>query len=336
MRIGINGFGRMGRLALRAFFEEMQNYTNLEIVAVNTRSGDIESNAHLLQYDSTHGKFNVGLAPRDNILHMNNIPVHFFNESNPQNIPWTKLGVDLVFECTGKFKEKDDALKHVWAGAKKVLISSPSPDADIMVVYGVNHSEITSKMQVISNASCTTNCLGPIALALHNSVGVEKGFMTTIHSFTTDQNILDNNHNDWRRSRTATTSMIPTMTGAARSIGTIIPELDGKIDGTSIRVPTPNVSLIDFSFVSKKLTTVDEINNKMIEARNTYLCNIIDVVNEPLVSIDFNHNPHSAIFDLTQTQVIDGNLCRVLAWYDNEWAFSMRMLDIASYIDKLN
>tara|TARA_B110000438_G_scaffold256940_1_gene264734 strand:- start:205 stop:1209 length:1005 start_codon:yes stop_codon:yes gene_type:complete len=325
MRVAINGFGRIGRLVLRAFLE--QNIKNVEIVAIN-QLGPISSSHHLLQFDSTHGKLPVDVSINKSGLKYKNKNILLYSEKNPKNLPWKKLRVDVVLECSGVFTSKEKSQAHIIAGAKKVLISAPASGVDATIVQGVNNQILNKKHTIVSNGSCTTNCLAPVAMVLDNVIGIDSGFMTTIHSFTGDQNTLDQTHSDLRRARTASSSMVPTSTGAAKALSLVLPKLKGKLDGTAIRVPTPNVSLIDLTFVSKKKTSIENINKAMINAsRSKKLKGILTVNNLPLVSIDFNHNPSSSVFDLTQTQVVNNKFCRILSWYDNEWGFSNRMLD---------
>ena len=326
VRVGINGFGRIGRLALRALIESGR--TDVEVVGINDL-GSVEMNAHLLKYDSVHGTLNTDVKVDGDTIDVGTGPIKVSQERDPTKLPWGELGVDIAYECTGIFASRDKAATHLAAGAKKVLISAPAGDADKMVVYGVNHDQLTAEHTVVSNASCTTNCLAPVADVLHKAVGIEKGFMTTIHSFTGDQRTVDTLHSDPRRARAASVSMIPTSTGAAKAVGVVLPELLGKIDGTSIRVPTPNVSVIDLTFTASRDTTAEEINAAMKEASDGRLKGVLEYVTEALVSVDFNHNPHSSSFDSTQTQVIEGNFVRVLSWYDNEWGFSNRLSDTA-------
>ena len=326
VRVGINGFGRIGRLALRALIESGR--TDVEVVGINDL-GSVEMNAHLLKYDSVHGTLNTDVKIDGDTIDVGTGPIKVTQERDPTKLPWGELGVDIAYECTGIFASRDKAATHLAAGAKKVLISAPAGDADKMVVYGVNHDQLTAEHTVVSNASCTTNCLAPVADVLHKAVGIEKGFMTTIHSFTGDQRTVDTLHSDPRRARAASVSMIPTSTGAAKAVGVVLPELLGKIDGTSIRVPTPNVSVIDLTFTASRDTTAEEINAAMKEASDGRLKGVLEYVTEALVSVDFNHNPHSSSFDSTQTQVIEGNFVRVLSWYDNEWGFSNRLSDTA-------
>ena len=333
MRVAINGFGRIGKLVLRAFLEK--NYKDAEIVAIN-QLDSIESSHHLLNFDSTHGKLPLNIIKTKKGLRYKNKNILYYSEKDAKNLPWKKLKIDVVLECSGAYASKLKSQTHIDSGAKKVLISAPASNADATIVYGVNNNTLLKKHKIISNGSCTTNCLAPVAMILNDIVGIESGFMTTIHSFTSDQRTLDQSHADLRRARAASISMIPTSTGAAKALSLVLPKLKGKIDGTAIRVPTPNVSLIDLTFVSKKNTTVDFINKEMIKASKTKkLKNILTVNNLPLVSIDFNHNSSSSIFDLTQTQVINKKFCRILAWYDNEWGFSNRMIDTLLNIKKL-
>ena len=332
MRVAINGFGRIGKLVFRAFLE--RNLKNIDIVAIN-ELGSLESSFHLLKFDSTHGKLPVKISASKKGIKYKNKNINFYKEKNPINLPWKELKVDVVLECSGVFTSKESALAHIKAGAKKVIISAPASNVDATIVQGVNNKTLKKKDNIISNGSCTTNCLAPIAMILDKTLGINSGFMTTIHSFTGDQRTLDQAHNDLRRARTATTSMIPTSTGAAKALGLVLPQLKGKLDGTAIRVPTPNVSLIDFTFVSRKKTTINQINRSMITAsKSKNLKNILSTNNLPLVSIDFNHDSSSSIFDTTQTQVINEKFCRILSWYDNEWGFSNRMIDTLLDIKK--
>ncbi len=333
IKIGINGFGRIGRLVLRAVLENFRD--KIQVVAVNG-PGNIDAHIQLFKYDSTHGKLPFAVKKNDKGFSVENQNIIFLSERDPNNIPWGKLNVDVVLECTGKFKSKLQAGLHLKSGAKKVIISAPSKDCDLTVIYGVNNHLLEKKHNVISSGSCTTNCLAPLAKVLEDNFGIEYGFMTTIHSFTSDQRLLDKVHGDLRRARTASQSLIPTSTGAATAIGQVIPSLKGKLGGISIRVPTTNVSLIDLSFVSKKETNVDEINRIITAASNSKeLKGVLTINNEPLVSIDFNHDPSSSIFDTTQTNVIHKKFCKISAWYDNEWGFSNRMCDTAIQIGKL-
>ena len=332
MKIAINGFGRIGRLALRAIVESKRK--DIEVVAINDL-GTPDFNAHLLQYDSVHGQFPYKVKSSKTSINAGLGPIKIFSERNPEDLPWKKLDVDVVMECTGIFTDKAKASLHINAGAKRVLISAPSKDADITVVYGVNHQKIRKSHKVISNASCTTNCLAPVAMVLDKLCGINQGYMTTVHAFTGDQAILDTLHSDKRRARSASQSIIPTSTGAAKAVGLVLPQLAGKLDGTAVRVPTPNVSMIDLVFNAKKKVTVEEINKAMIKVSSGSLKGVLNTSDEPLVSIDYNHNPASSTFDLTQTEVIGGKLGRVLSWYDNEWGFANRMSDTASIIGKL-
>ncbi len=333
VRVAINGFGRIGRLTMRAAFEADRK--DLEVVAINDL-GPVEANTYLLKYDSVHGPFPGKVRASGNSgMVVGNRLVKVLSERDPGKLPWGDLGVDVVLECTGRFTKKEQAIKHIEAGAKRVLISAPATNVDLTVVYGVNHDKLTKKHTVVSNASCTTNCLAPVASVLHKVIGIERGYMTTIHAYTGDQRLVDTMHSDMRRSRAAAVSMIPTSTGAARAVSLVLPALKGKLDGTAIRVPTANVSMIDFTFTSKRKTTPQEINNAMVKASKGMMEGILAVTDEQLVSIDFNHNPASATFDLTQTQVIEERFCRILAWYDNEWGFSNRMCDTALRMGKL-
>ena len=324
IKIGINGFGRIGRLVLRAIIENY--HKKIEVVAINDL-GSIEANAHLIKYDSTHGILNHEIKTSKDGIIVNNQNIKVFAEKNPENIPWKDVGADIVLECTGIFLDKSSAQKHIKAGAKKVIISAPGKEVDFTIVQGVNSKELKKEHNVISNGSCTTNCLAPVAMVLEKTFGINYGYMTTIHSYTGDQKLLDTFHKDLRRARSTEGAMIPTSTGAAKAMSLVLPSLKGKLDGTAIRVPTPNVSLIDFTLVTEKDVTAESINEAMSKAANGELKGILDVNKKPLVSKDFNHNPHSSIFDLTQTQVIKGKFSRVLSWYDNEWGFSNRMCD---------
>jgi len=331
IRVAINGFGRIGRMVLRALCEK--NRKNIQIVAINDL-GSLASNAHLFKYDSVHGRFKGNIQITEDTIDVGLGPIRVTAEPNPEKLPWATLNVDLVMECSGRFTKKEDAGKHLTAGAKRVLISAPAEGADLTVVYGVNHTQIKPEHKILSNASCTTNCLAPVAFVLHKEIGIERGYMTTIHSYTGDQRLVDTLHTDMHRARAACMSMIPSSTGAAKAVGLVLPELKGKLDGTAIRVPTANVSVVDFKFVPKRITTKEEINQAILRAAQGPLKGVLAAINEPLVSIDFNHDPHSSSFDLAQTQVIDGQFCRVLSWYDNEWGFSNRMCDVASYIEQ--
>ena len=332
INVAISGFGRIGRLVLRSIIENKRK--DINIVAINDLA-PVETNAFLLSYDSIHGPLKEKVNIKNEKIIIGNKKILALKERDPKNLPWKKLKIDIVFECTGLFTSKDTASMHLKAGAKKVLVSAPCNDADKTIVYGVNHNTLTKKDIVVSNASCTTNCLAPVTKVLNDNFGIVHGYMTTIHAYTGDQKVLDTFHSDPRRARAAALSMIPTSTGAAKAVGLVMPELAGKLDGTAIRVPTPNVSLIDFKFVTKKKISAESINKAMIKAsKSKNLKNVLSVNSEPLVSTDFNHNPASSNFDLTQTQVIDGTFGRVLSWYDNEWGFSNRMCDIATYLHK--
>ncbi len=331
-KIAINGFGRIGRLVLRAIEETKRK--DLKVVAINDL-GSVDSNAHLFKYDSNHGKFSEEIKVSKNSFLIGSKQIKVFSERNPINLPWEKLKIDVLLECTGIFTKREDAIKHLSAGARKVLISAPASGEDLTVVFGVNHKKIKKNMKVISNASCTTNCLAPVAHVLNSSIGISYGYMTTIHAYTGDQNVQDSLHSDMRRARGAAQSMIPTSTGAAKAVGLVLPELKGKLDGTAIRVPTANVSLIDFKFMAKRNTSIDEIHQAIKKASKSTLKGILDTNNKPLVSCDFNHTSASSTFDLTQTQVMEKRFCRVLSWYDNEWGFSNRMLDTATIMGKL-
>jgi len=331
VRVAINGFGRIGRLALRALIESGRK--DVVVVGVNDL-GPVETNAHLLRYDSVHGLFPGEVKVEGDTMDVGQGPIKVTAERDPSKLPWKELGVEIVWECTGIFTAKEKAQVHLGAGASKVWVSAPSSGADATIVYGINHKVLTAAHKIVSNASCTTNCLVPVAYVLNKAIGIEKGYMTTIHSYTGDQPILDTLHKDLRRARAGAHSMIPTSTGAAKAVGLVLPELAGKLDGSSIRVPTPNVSVVDLKFIAKKATTKEEINAAISAAAKGELKGILAANDAPLVSIDFNHNPHSSIFDLTQTQVVEGNLCRVLSWYDNEWGFSNRMADTTLAMSK--
>ena len=333
MRVAINGFGRIGKLVFRAFLEK--NLKGVDIVAIN-ELGSLDSSLHLMQYDSIHGKLQIEIQKTKEGLKYKNKTIKFYSERDPTNLPWKELKVDVVLECSGIFASKEKASSHLSAGAKKVIISAPGSNVDATIVQGVNNNILTKKHSIISNGSCTTNCLAPVAMVLDKGVGISNGFMTTVHSYTGDQRTVDQTHSDLRRARGASISMIPTSTGAAKALSLVLPSLKGKLDGTAIRVPTPNVSLIDFTFTSKKKTTVKKINDLIVKASKTRnLKNILTTNSLPLVSVDFNHNPSSSIFDLTQTQVLNENFCRVLSWYDNEWGFSNRMIDTMNDLKKL-
>jgi glyceraldehyde 3-phosphate dehydrogenase len=333
VRVAINGFGRIGRNVLRAIAEANRN--DIEVVGINDL-GPVETNAHLLRFDSVHGRFPGTVTVKGDTISVGNGAIKVTAEKDPSKLPWKDLGVDIALECTGIFTAKDKASLHLTAGAKRVLVSAPADGADLTVVYGVNHDKLTKDHKVVSNASCTTNCLAPVAKVLNDAVGIDKGFMTTIHSYTGDQPTLDTMHKDLYRARAAALNMIPTSTGAAKAVGLVLPELNGKLDGTSIRVPTPNVSVIDLKIVAKNQTTKDEINAAVKKAAESNdLKGILGVTDQPNVSSDFNHDSRSSIFHLDQTKVMDGNLVRVLSWYDNEWGFSNRMADTAVAMGKL-
>ena len=333
IRVAINGFGRIGRLVLRAAIESGRK--DIEFVAINDL-GSTAANAHLLEYDTVHGILPGGVSAGDDWLDAGSGRIKVTAERDPANLPWKELGIDVALECTGIFTARDKAAVHLDAGAKRVLVSAPASGADLTVVYGVNHQQLTKDHKVVSNASCTTNCLAPVAYVLNKALGIEQGYMTTVHSFTGDQRTVDTLHSDLRRARTASQAIIPTSTGAARAVGLVLPELSGRLDGTAIRVPTPNVSLIDFTFTSKQSTTAEDVNGFIAEAAaKAPLKGILTTNERPLVSVDFNHNPASSVFDLTQTQVIDGKFVRILSWYDNEWGFSNRMSDTAVALGQL-
>ncbi|KTD07922.1 type I glyceraldehyde-3-phosphate dehydrogenase [Legionella jamestowniensis] len=325
IRVAINGYGRIGRCILRAIYE-YKRQDEFKIVAINDLAG-IETTAHLTRYDSTHGRFSSQVQVEGNNLVIDGDAIRVIAERDPNALPWKELEVDLVFECTGHFTQRDAAMKHIHAGAKKVLISAPGKNADATIVYGVNHQTLQATDVIVSNASCTTNCLAPVVKPLHETLGIEHGLVNTVHAYTKDQMLLDGSHSDLRRARSATQSIIPTKTGAAVAVGLVLPELAGKLDGFAMRVPTLNVSVVDLTFTAKRETTAEEVNNIMRQAKN----NILHISDEPLVSCDFNHYPASAVFDTTQTKVL-GNLVKVVAWYDNEWGFSNRMLDTAQYM----
>ena len=325
VNVAINGFGRIGRLVLRALVESGRD--DIRVVSINDL-GPVETNAHLLRWDSNHGRLTSDVVVDGDTIDVGQGPIKVTAERDPAQLPHGANSVDIVLECTGLFTKREDAAKHIAAGAKNVIVSAPASGADLTVVYGVNHQQLTADHAVISNASCTTNCLAPLAHVLNQAIGIGRGYMTTIHALTGDQPTLDVMHKDLYRGRSAGSSMIPTSTGAAKAVGFVLPELAGKLDGTAIRVPTSNVSLIDFKFIPKAATTVDAVNAAVVAAAGEGpLKGILGVNDQPLVSIDFNHNPNSSTFDLNQTQVIEGNLVRVLSWYDNEWGFSNRMLD---------
>jgi len=333
VRVAINGFGRIGRHVLRAAFEAGRK--DIKFVAINDL-GSIDMNARMLKHDSVHGPFPGKIKVTETGIDLGQGVIQVIAERDPTNLPWKELDIDVVLECTGIFTSKEAAGKHIEAGARKVLISAPASGVDLTVVYGVNDDKLNGTHKIVSNASCTTNCLAPVAAALHSAFGIETGYMTTVHAYTGDQRLVDTLHKDARRARAAALSMIPTTTGAAKAVGLVLPDLKGKLDGTAIRVPTPNVSMIDFKFVPKKPATVEAVNEAMIEAaKSNRLKGILETTDEELVSTDFNHNSASSTFDLTQTQVVDGKLVRVLAWYDNEWGFANRMADVAVLMGKL-
>jgi glyceraldehyde 3-phosphate dehydrogenase len=332
-RVAINGFGRIGRLVLRAAYESRRD--DIEIVAVNDL-GPVETNAHLLRYDSVHGRFPGEITTGEGWMDLGHGRIRVTAERDPARLPWRELGVDVALECTGIFTKREAAAKHLEAGAKRVVVSAPADGADLTVVMGVNHDELGPSHRIVSNASCTTNCLAPVAYVLHSGIGIERGYMTTIHAYTGDQNTVDTLHHDLRRARAAALSMIPTSTGAAKAVGLVLPALKGKLDGTAIRVPAANVSLIDFTFDAARETSAEEVNALMEDAaKSNRLKGILGINKAPTVSVDFNHDPHSSTFDVTQTQVLDGRFVRVLAWYDNEWGFSNRMIEVAGVMGDL-
>jgi len=334
VRVAINGFGRIGRNVLRAIAESGSK--DIEVVGINDL-GPVETNAHLLRYDSVHGRFGGEVTTGENWMDAGRGKIRVTAERDPAKLPWKELGVDVALECTGIFTKREAAAKHLEAGAKKVIISAPGEGADLTVVMGVNHDELNSGHKVISNASCTTNCLAPVAYVLHQGIGIERGYMTTIHSYTGDQSLQDTLHHDLRRARAAALSLIPTSTGAARAVGLVLPALKGKLDGTAIRVPTANVSLIDLTFDSARETTAEEVNTLMEDAaKSNRLKGIVGINRAPTVSVDFNHDSHSSTFDVTQTQVLDKKFVRVLSWYDNEWGFSNRMVEVAAYFGAMH
>jgi glyceraldehyde 3-phosphate dehydrogenase (phosphorylating) len=332
IRVAINGFGRIGRNIMRAIAEFKR--TDIHIVAINDL-GPVETNAHLLRFDSVHGRFPGDIKVAADSIDYGEGPIKVTAIRDPRELPHRELAVDIALECTGFFTSKDKAAAHLKAGAKRVLISAAAEHADLTVVFGVNHAKLTKDHLIVSNASCTTNCLAPVAKILNDAIGIETGFMTTIHSYTGDQPTLDTMHKDLYRARAAALSMIPTSTGAARAIGLVLPELNGKLDGAAIRVPTPNVSVVDFKFVAKRKTTADEIKDTVRRASESQLKGVLTFTESPNVSADFNHDPHSSIFHMDQTTVMEGTFVRVLAWYDNEWGFSNRMIDVAAAMGKL-
>ncbi len=332
VRVAINGFGRIGRNVLRAIVESGR--TDIEVVGINDL-GPVETNAHLLRFDSVHGRFPHEVTVDGDTINVGRGKIKVTAIRNPAELPYKDLGVDIAMECTGIFTARDKAAALLTAGAKRVLVSAPSDGADLTVVYGVNHDKLTKEHLVVSNASCTTNCLAPVAKVLNDAIGIDHGFMTTIHSYTGDQPTLDTLHKDLYRGRAAALSMIPTTTGAAKAVGLVLPELKGKLDGSAIRVPTPNVSVVDLKFVAKRATTVQEINAAIMAAANGPLKGVLGYTDKPNVSSDFNHDSHSSVFHLDQTKVIDGTFVRILSWYDNEWGFSNRMADTAVALSKL-
>jgi glyceraldehyde 3-phosphate dehydrogenase len=332
VKVAINGFGRIGRNVLRAIVESGRK--DIEVVAVNDL-GPVETNAHLLRFDSIHGRFPSEVSVEGDSLVVDGQKIRVTAIRNPAELPHREFGVDIALECTGIFTSKEKAKAHLEAGAKRVLVSAPADGADLTVVYGVNHDKLTKDHLVVSNASCTTNCLAPVAKVMNDSIGIEKGFMTTVHSYTNDQPSLDQIHKDLYRARAAALSMIPTSTGAAKAVGLVLPELNGKLDGVAIRVPTPNVSVVDFKFVAKRKTNKEEITEAVKRAAKQELKGILGYTEAPNVSIDFNHDPHSSVFHVDQTKVLDGTLVRVMSWYDNEWGFSNRMADTAVAMGKL-
>lgn len=332
LKVAINGFGRIGRMVLRALME--QGRKNIHVVAINDL-GSIEANAHLLKYDSVHGRFPGTVSIKRGMLHVETSQgesqeIKVIAEPTPSKLPWGEMDVDIVLECSGRFTKREDAAQHLEAGAKRVIISAPASGVDLTVVVGVNDINLSKDHLIISCGSCTTNCLAPVADVLNRNLGIEKGFMTTIHAYTGDQRLVDTLHGDLHRARAAAMSMIPSTTGAAKALGLVLPELAGKLDGCSVRVPTANVSMIDFKFISTRHTSVEEINGIMKHEVEGKMGAVLSVIDEPLVSIDFNHSPYSSNFDLGQTNVVDGNFCRVVSWYDNEWGFSNRMIDLTA------
>jgi glyceraldehyde 3-phosphate dehydrogenase len=332
VRVAINGFGRIGRNILRAIVESGRK--DIEVVSINDL-GPVETNAHLLRYDSIHGRFPGEVKVNGDTIDIGRGPIKVTAIKDPSQLPHKELGIEVALESTGIFTAKDKAAAHLTAGAKRVLISAPGENSDLTVVYGVNHDKLTPEHKIVSNASCTTNCLAPVAKVLNDTIGIEKGFMTTIHAYTGDQPTLDTMHKDLYRARAAALSMIPTSTGAAKAVGLVLPELNGKLDGVAIRVPTPNVSVVDFKFVAKRKTDKDEINGAIKRAAEQQLKGILGYTDAPNVSVDFNHDSHSSVFHMDQTKVMDGTLVRVMSWYDNEWGFSNRMSDTAVVMGKL-
>ena len=332
IKIAINGFGRIGRLTLRALAQSGRN--DIKVALINT-PGDVATSAHLFEYDSTHGTYQGQVTYGDDWLDIGHGPIKMSQIRDPRDLPHKELGIDVVLECAGIFNAKQDAMRHIEAGARKVLISAPANDSDLTLVYGVNSDKLSPAHQIVSNASCTTNCLAPIAKVISDRFGIEHGYMTTIHAYTNDQNILDNRHKDLRRARAAGQSMVPTSTGAAQAVGLVLPELLGKLDGSAIRVPTANVSAVDFKVLVKRDVTADEVNQALIKASQGALAGVLGINDLPLVSVDFNTDPHSSIADVTQTQVLGQRFVRLLAWYDNEWGFSNRMLDTAAMMMRI-
>ncbi len=333
LKVAINGFGRIGRNVLRAIVESGRD--DITVVAINDL-GPVETNAHLLRFDSVHGRFPAKVeTTEDSIIVEGMGEIKVFAERDPASLPWGDLDVDVAMECTGIFRKREQAALHLDAGAKRVLVSAPAPGADLTVVYGVNHDKLTGEHVVVSNASCTTNCLSPVAKTLNDAIGIEKGFMTTIHSYTGDQPTLDTMHKDLYRARAAALSQIPTSTGAAKAVGLVLPELNGKLDGVAIRVPTPNVSVVDLVFIARRDTTVEEVNEAIVAAAEGPMKGVLGYTDQPNVSVDFNHDPRSSIFALDQTKVMDGRMVRILSWYDNEWGFSNRMNDTAVAMGKV-
>jgi glyceraldehyde 3-phosphate dehydrogenase len=326
LRIAINGFGRIGRLVVRAIVE--YGHSDVEIVAINS-PGALETQAHLLRYDSVHGRFATEVKASDGVMDFGTGPVRITHERNPADIDWASLDVDVVMECSGFFRTKESVMSHIEAGAKSVLISAPASGADKTIVYGVNHADLTADDQVVSCASCTTNCLAPLAKVLMEEAGIKRGFMTTIHAYTQDQRILDNSHKDLYRSRAAGLNMIPTSTGAAKAVGLVLPELEGRLHGSAVRVPTANVSMVDLAFQPERHTTAEDINAAVKKAANGELKNVLRYTEQPLVSCDLNHDPHSSVFAAPLTKVLENDLVKVVAWYDNEWGFACRMIDVA-------
>ena len=331
IKVAINGFGRIGRMLLRSIIEN--KIKSIKVVAINNRA-DTGTSAFLLEKDTIHGNLDARIQFNKKNIKIEGQTINFFHEDNPENLPWKKLGIDIVFECTGKFNSKELSNKHLMAGAKRVLVSAPCKNADQTIVYGINEKKISSKDKIISVASCTTNCLAPLTYVMDRNFSIERGYMTTIHSYTSDQRLLDNSHKDLRRARSAPNAIVPTSTGAAKSLSLILPNLKNKLDGISIRVPTPNVSLVQLCFTSKKKITEKSINLALEKASKTYLKNILGVTDQPLVSCDFNHDSRSSIVDTLLTKIVDRKIATVFAWYDNEWGFANRMIDLALYLKK--